>query len=92
MKLSNGDFGELLVKKDVMFTRYVITSLYRIIPLLTTDRYLGDEGDASASFTDDGFYKTGDLVHRSGDDYVLEGRTSTDCMFKCSLAGKCDSC
>lgn len=43
-------------------------------------RYIGDEENTAASFTEDGFYKTGDLVHRRGDDYVLEGRTSTDCM------------
>lgn len=92
VKLSDGDSGELLVKKDVMFTRYAVASLRKIHPLLTTARYIGDDDNASASFTDDGFYKTGDLVHRSGDDYVLEGRTSTDCMCKRRLHKKHDSC
>lgn len=41
--------------------------------------YLDSEDANSVSFDSDGFYKTGDLVRRVLDDYVLEGRAATDC-------------
>lgn len=41
--------------------------------------YLNDGAATSAAFDCDGYYKTGDLAHRIGEDYVFEGRVSTDC-------------
>ncbi|GES60561.1 amp-binding enzyme [Aspergillus terreus] len=61
IKLSNGDHGEILIKKSVMFTGY-----------------LGDSKAAEAAFDHDGFYRTGDQAYRVGEDYILEGRASTD--------------
>ncbi|GAB1192532.1 hypothetical protein APSETT444_001724 [Aspergillus pseudonomiae] len=40
--------------------------------------YLDDEEATRAAFDDQGFHKTGDFAHRVGDDYVLDGRASTD--------------
>ncbi|RDW72328.1 uncharacterized protein DSM5745_07500 [Aspergillus mulundensis] len=36
--------------------------------------YLGDEQATQAAFTTDGYYRTGDLAHRVGEDYVFDGR------------------
>ncbi|KAJ6789354.1 hypothetical protein PWT90_08763 [Aphanocladium album] len=41
-------------------------------------RYLDDEAATQAVFTDDGFYRSGDIVHRHGEDYVLDGRATED--------------
>ncbi|KAJ5175405.1 uncharacterized protein N7482_001282 [Penicillium canariense] len=40
--------------------------------------YLGDEAATKAAFTEDGYYKTGDVAHVVGDDYVFDGRLSTE--------------
>ncbi|KAM0390384.1 hypothetical protein ACHAQC_007553 [Fusarium culmorum] len=40
--------------------------------------YLGDEAKTKESMTADGFFKTGDYARRVGDEYVMEGRVSTD--------------
>ncbi|KAI0132399.1 acyl-CoA synthetases/AMP-acid ligases II [Xylariales sp. AK1849] len=40
--------------------------------------YLGDEKATRAAFTSDGFFKTGDSVVKVGNEYVIEGRVSTD--------------
>ncbi|KAF7171753.1 hypothetical protein CNMCM5623_004045 [Aspergillus felis] len=61
IKLSNGNYGEILIKKSVMFSRY-----------------LGDSKATEAAFDHDGFYRTGDQAYRVGEDYILEGRASTD--------------
>ncbi|KAK5996008.1 Acyl-CoA ligase oryP [Cladobotryum mycophilum] len=58
IKLSEGDHGEMLVKKSTI--------------------YLNDEKATAAVFDSEGFYKTGDIVRRVGEDYVFEGRVSTD--------------
>ncbi|KIM94583.1 hypothetical protein OIDMADRAFT_60364 [Oidiodendron maius Zn] len=44
--------------------------------------YLGDEAATRAAFSIDGFYRSGDLAHRIGDDYILDGRASGD-FIKC---------
>ncbi|KAL4876010.1 hypothetical protein BJY04DRAFT_223495 [Aspergillus karnatakaensis] len=36
--------------------------------------YLGDEKATKAAFTKDGYYRTGDLAHREGDEYIFDGR------------------
>ncbi|KAJ5770375.1 NRPS-like protein biosynthetic cluster [Penicillium nucicola] len=40
--------------------------------------YLNDPATTKAAFTDDGFYRTGDLVSREDTDYFFHGRASTD--------------
>ncbi|EKJ71870.1 hypothetical protein NXS19_013828 [Fusarium pseudograminearum] len=40
--------------------------------------YLGDEAKTKESMAADGFFKTGDYARRVGDEYVMEGRVSTD--------------
>ncbi|KAI1279487.1 acyl-CoA synthetases/AMP-acid ligases II [Xylaria sp. FL0933] len=40
--------------------------------------YLDDETATAAAFTPDGFYKTGDIARRVEDEYIIEGRASTD--------------
>ncbi|ESU16012.1 hypothetical protein SNK03_009942 [Fusarium graminearum] len=42
--------------------------------------YLGDEAKTKESMTADGFFKTSDYARRVGDEYVMEGRVSTDCF------------
>lgn len=41
--------------------------------------YLGDEEATKSAFDDEGFYKTGDIVRRVGNQYFYEGRASCDC-------------
>ncbi|KAM3497560.1 hypothetical protein MY10362_009093 [Beauveria mimosiformis] len=41
-------------------------------------KYLDDETATQAAFTEDGFYRSGDIAHRHGEDYVLDGRASAD--------------
>ncbi|KAE8352206.1 hypothetical protein BDV28DRAFT_149241 [Aspergillus coremiiformis] len=40
--------------------------------------YLGEEDTTRAAFDEDGYYKSGDFGHRVGDQYVFDGRASTD--------------
>lgn len=47
--------------------------------------YLADEAATKRAFTEDGFYRTGDVVHAVGDDYVFDGRLSTECEYSRSL-------
>jgi malonyl-CoA/methylmalonyl-CoA synthetase len=42
-------------------------------------RYLNDPVATKQAFTTDGFYRTGDCGHKVGDDYVFDGRVSSDC-------------
>ncbi|KAF1821336.1 acetyl-CoA synthetase-like protein [Dissoconium aciculare CBS 342.82] len=66
VRLSKGDFGEMLIKTPTMFQGYW-------------------ENDAATrdAFDESGFYRTGDIVSRRGDDYFIEGRAKTDS--KCCL-------
>lgn len=50
--------------------------------LTSARRYITDEERTRAAFDADGFYRTGDLVHRDGQGmFVFDGRASADCMF-----------
>ncbi|ODM23812.1 hypothetical protein SI65_01401 [Aspergillus cristatus] len=40
--------------------------------------YLDDEESTRAVFDAEEFHKTGDFAHRAGNDYILDGRASTD--------------
>ncbi|KAJ5726589.1 AMP-dependent synthetase/ligase [Penicillium malachiteum] len=40
--------------------------------------YIGDEEATKNVFDEDGFYNTGDIVRRDGDEYFFLGRSSTD--------------
>ncbi|RDW92907.1 uncharacterized protein DSM5745_00229 [Aspergillus mulundensis] len=40
--------------------------------------YIGNKDATRASFTDDGFLKTGDIGHLDGDEYVFDGRKNDD--------------
>ncbi|PHH68333.1 hypothetical protein CDD82_633 [Ophiocordyceps australis] len=40
--------------------------------------YLGDQKATREAFTSDGYFKTGDLASRVGNDWVLEGRATSD--------------
>ncbi|KAE8344155.1 hypothetical protein BDV24DRAFT_160702 [Aspergillus arachidicola] len=64
IKLSDGDYGEALVKSPMMFTRY-----------------LGDDDATQCAFNEEGYYRTGDILRRVGEEYVFEGRASTDFLF-----------
>ncbi|KAJ6143894.1 hypothetical protein N7471_003347 [Penicillium samsonianum] len=46
-------------------------------PMMFT-RYLGNEAATRAAFDEEGYFRTGDIGHRVGDQYILEGRSSTD--------------
>lgn len=48
---------------------------------LTTcfNSYLDDEVATKTAIDEEGFYRTGDLAHRVGDEYIFDGRASTDC-------------
>lgn len=41
--------------------------------------YLDDDEATRAAFTSDGFYKTGDNAHHVDGEYVIDGRSSSDC-------------
>lgn len=59
---------------------YFFLFLWRSMLTVGT-RYINDEAATRAAFDDEGFYKTGDRVHRIGDKYYFDGRASCDCMF-----------
>ncbi|RFU29333.1 hypothetical protein B7463_g7018, partial [Scytalidium lignicola] len=46
--------------------------------VLTPTIYLGDEETTEASFDNDGYFKTGDILRRVGDEYIIEGRATID--------------
>ncbi|KAJ5154986.1 uncharacterized protein N7500_010425 [Penicillium coprophilum] len=46
-------------------------------PMMFTS-YLGNEVATRAAFDGEGYYRTGDVGRRVGDQYVLEGRSATD--------------
>ena len=43
--------------------------------------YLDDDEATQAAFTSDGFFKTGDYAHLVNGEYVIDGRTSSDCKY-----------
>jgi malonyl-CoA/methylmalonyl-CoA synthetase len=81
VKLTDGDHGELLIKSPTMMIGYVL--LYCFLPgeINSNDaRYIGDEERTRAAFDDNGFYRTGDLVHQDEQGmFVFDGRVSADC-------------
>lgn len=79
IKLSEGDHGEILFKSPFMFTQYVRPNLLARITIQYLHSYLDNEAATKAAFDEDGFFKTGDLAHRVGDEYVFDGRAATDC-------------
>ncbi|KAK2794908.1 hypothetical protein FQN50_009832 [Emmonsiellopsis sp. PD_5] len=40
--------------------------------------FLGDEAATQAAFDAEGYYKTSDLAHKVGDEYIFDGRAATD--------------
>ncbi|RHZ55716.1 hypothetical protein CDV55_101781 [Aspergillus turcosus] len=48
-------------------------------------RYYDDEAATSAAFDAEGFYRTGDLVHLKGKDYIIDGRASSEVIIVGSL-------
>ena len=46
-----------------------------------TNSYLDDHDATLAAFTSDGFFKTGDYAYCVDNEYVIEGRISTDCQY-----------
>lgn len=51
----------------------VIASAYSV------NSYLDDDEATRAAFTSDGFYKTGDNAHLVDGEYIIDGRSSSDC-------------
>ncbi|OOQ87248.1 hypothetical protein PEBR_18219 [Penicillium brasilianum] len=41
-------------------------------------RYLNNPEATRAAFTEDGFYRTGDMAHMDGDEFIFDGRVSSD--------------
>lgn len=41
--------------------------------------YIGDKKATEAAFDEDGFYRTGDIAQRVGDQYFFQGRAYSDC-------------
>ncbi|CAG7939879.1 unnamed protein product [Penicillium salamii] len=52
-------------------------------PLLF-QRYIRDPEATRAAFDEEGFYKTGDLGHKDGDNFVIDGRVSTNVFRVCA--------
>lgn len=45
----------------------------------SVNSYLDDDEATRAAFTSDGFYKTGDNAHLVDGEYIIDGRSSSDC-------------
>ncbi|KAE8357698.1 hypothetical protein BDV27DRAFT_164283 [Aspergillus caelatus] len=48
--------------------------------LRTMKTYLNNEAATQAAFNKDGFYRTGDLAHMEGDEFIFDGRASSDSL------------
>ncbi|KAL4893402.1 hypothetical protein BDV59DRAFT_201971 [Aspergillus ambiguus] len=50
-------------------------------PLASFLGYLSDEIPSEDLFDHEGYFNTNDTAHRVGDDYVFDGRASSDCEY-----------
>jgi malonyl-CoA/methylmalonyl-CoA synthetase len=83
INLSERDHGEILIKSPFLFSQYVSPCRSsNAAGGLTRASYLGDDAATRAAFTSDGFYRSGDLAHLTGEDYILDGRASGDCKLE----------
>lgn len=48
--------------------------------------YIGDEKATEAAFDEDGFYKTGDIAQRVGNQYFFQGRAYSDCKCRTMIS------
>ena len=77
-KLSNGNEGEVLVKSPVMFSKSVAFSPGYDVTLMLLDRYVFDVEATVNAHDEEGYFKTGDIARREGDNYFIMGRASVD--------------
>ncbi|KAE8418844.1 hypothetical protein BDV36DRAFT_294699 [Aspergillus pseudocaelatus] len=88
MKLSKGTAGETLIKGLRTMKASVNLSLslrpsillWVLIALLSAIRYLNNEAATQAAFNKDGFYRTGNLAHMEGNEFIFDGRASSDSL------------
>lgn len=82
VKLANGDEGDILMKGPTMFDRSVELHHAEQQLMGSTDnkrvRYIDDPKATREVFTDDGYYRTGDIARRAGQYYFILGRASID--------------
>ena len=76
VKLTEGDEGEVLVRSQALFSKYVLEKT--TLASLTLYRYLFDSEATKKSLDPDGYFKTGDIARREGDFYFILGRASVD--------------
>ncbi len=47
----------------------------------SVNSYLDDDEATRVAYTSDGFYKTGDNAHLVDGEYIIDGRSSSDCKY-----------
>ncbi|KAL4782804.1 hypothetical protein BJX76DRAFT_358618 [Aspergillus varians] len=62
-----------------------LRNLYGSTELTSAIHYLGDEATTQAALDKQGYYKSGDFGHLVGDQYVIDGRSSTDYSLALSI-------
>ncbi|PVH87406.1 acetyl-CoA synthetase-like protein [Cadophora sp. DSE1049] len=65
VKLSNGDEGEVLVRSNQMFSKYLYDGAATVAATV-------------AAHVEEGYFRTGDIAKRQGDYYWIMGRASLD--------------
>lgn len=80
LKLSEGEEGEILIKSPHLFSRYLFLDGVTLSPFFVdpVDRYLFDEAATANAFDERGYFKTGDIARREGENYFISGRASQD--------------